>query len=121
MVYFRLNQVRIRDVVEDEPKMFEVHQIESRKADMVLGVTKSSVILRLECDSAYIKDDWVKTVLLHPPTGQRSSSFAQIIRRNKMKIEIINIESLVFFYLVYNQELPWQLGPMTSGPVLLCR
>ena len=57
-----MNQVRIRDVVEDEPKMFEVHKIEPLKADMVLGVTKSSVILRLECDSAYTKDDWVKAI-----------------------------------------------------------
>ena len=48
--------------MEDEPKMFEVHKIEPLKADMILGVTKSSVILRLECDSACTKDDWVRAI-----------------------------------------------------------
>ena len=57
-----MNEVRIRDVVEDEPQIFEVHKIESRKADMVLGVTTSSVILRLECDSIYTKNDWVRAI-----------------------------------------------------------
>jgi hypothetical protein len=56
-----LNQVRIRDVVADDPKMFEVHKLETQVECIKAGLHQS-VIMRLACDSTYAKDRWVRAI-----------------------------------------------------------
>ena len=58
---FSLNQVRVRDVVADDENTFEVHKLEHLKADSS-DDTKGGIVMRLECESEDVKNEWVKAI-----------------------------------------------------------
>jgi len=70
--HISINQVRIRDTIADNLNTFEVHKLENIKVGIsVMGQqtpsvhkkdTKSGVIMRLECESENVKDDWVRAI-----------------------------------------------------------
>ena len=66
---FSVNQVRIRDTVADDLNTFEVHKLENVVTVTGQSITsddksdiKNGVIMRLECESEDVKDDWVKSI-----------------------------------------------------------
>ena len=58
---FSLNQVRIRDVVANDENTFEVHKLEHLKAEST-DDTKGGIVMRLECESEDVKNEWVKAI-----------------------------------------------------------
>jgi len=70
--HLSINQVRIRDTIADNLNTFEVHKLENIKVGIsVMGQqtpienkkdTKSGVVMRLECESEKVKDDWVRAI-----------------------------------------------------------
>ena len=59
--YFSLNQVRIRDVVANDENTFEVHKLEHLKSEST-DDTKGGIVMRLECESEDVKNEWVKAI-----------------------------------------------------------
>ena len=60
-----MNQLRVRDTIEDDEASFEVHKLEAE--DMKMFVTEeeremSSVVLRIQCESLAEKEDWVARI-----------------------------------------------------------
>jgi hypothetical protein len=53
--------VRVRDVVADGENLFEVHKLEHLKAESTYD-TKSGIMMRLECESEDVKNEWVKAI-----------------------------------------------------------
>ena len=72
MIFYSVNQLRVRDTIGDDLNTFEVHKLENVKVGIsVMGDThnsdsrsdtKSGVIMRIECQSEDIKDDWVRAI-----------------------------------------------------------
>ena len=58
---FSLNQVRVRDVVAEDENTFEVHKLEHLKAAST-DDTKGGIVMRLECESEDVKNEWVKAI-----------------------------------------------------------
>ena len=58
---FSLNQVRVRDVVADDENLFEVHKLEHLK-DESSDDSKGGIVMRLECESEDVKNQWVKAI-----------------------------------------------------------
>ena len=55
-MFCSLNQVRVRDVIEDQPHSFDVHKLEN------VIQTDTVVIMRLKCESEDDKNEWVRAV-----------------------------------------------------------
>ena len=56
--------MRVRDVIADNTKTFEIQKLENFALGMrdCKNETRGSVIMRLECQSEDEKDDWVRAI-----------------------------------------------------------
>ena len=64
---FSVNQLRVRDVIEDDESAFEVHKLEAEDMKMlIMGEVRvrrmSAVVLRIQCQSPGEKQDWVTKI-----------------------------------------------------------
>ena len=64
---FSVNQLRVRDVIEDDDSAFEVHKLEAEDMKMlIMGEVRvrrmSAVVLRIQCQSPEEKQDWVTKI-----------------------------------------------------------
>ena len=64
---FSVNQLRVRDVIEDDESAFEVHKLEAEDMKMlIMGEVRvrrmSAVVLRIQCQSPEGKQDWVTKI-----------------------------------------------------------
>ena len=64
---FSVNQLRVRDVIEDDESAFEVHKLEAEDMKMlIMGEVRvrrmSAVVLRIQCQSPEEKQDWVTKI-----------------------------------------------------------
>ena len=62
---FSVNQVRVRDTVEESEKMFEIHRLENMKIVSNAEVEQSSLYvskLRISCESYQSKNSWVSAI-----------------------------------------------------------
>ena len=53
--------MRVRDVVADGENLFEVHKLEHLKVEST-DDTKGGIVMRLECESEDVKNQWVKAI-----------------------------------------------------------
>jgi len=60
-----VNQVRIRDTVEESESMFEIHRLENMKVMSDVELQQSSQFLnklRILCESSQNKNSWVSSI-----------------------------------------------------------
>ena len=56
-----MNQVRVRDIIAEDDKTFEIHKIEHEK-NRKTNEIKGGVIMQIECESEDKKNEWVKAI-----------------------------------------------------------
>ena len=62
-----MNQLRVRDTIQEDESSFEVHKLEPEDMKMlVMGEVRlrrmSGIVLRIQCESLAEKQDWVRRI-----------------------------------------------------------
>ena len=55
-----LNQVRVRDVIAEDSRTFDIHLLSNNKE--ILTENGEQLMMRLKCPSEESKDEWVKAI-----------------------------------------------------------